>query len=115
MKSYYDMTDEELIENFNVTFVGKKAVCPKCKGEKFQSKIGPFTGDDMDEWYGDNWEERDEFLENYQTRGGIYDERCATCKGEGVIDLEGLKTYAYNLEAEYEQRMEDRYAYGYGY
>jgi hypothetical protein len=63
----------------------KYTVCPSCDGEGWKSKLGAFTGDQMDEWYGENSVEREEFIEEYTKPGGIYDEPCSTCKGQRVV------------------------------
>ena len=73
----------------------KYTLCPKCEGEGWQSKLGAFTSSDLDEWYGDG-DERYEFIEEYTTRGGMYDEKCGTCKGERVVltaELDDLMEY----------------------
>lgn len=64
--------------------MSKFTVCPTCEGEGFTSKLGAFTSDDLDEQFGDG-AERDEFIEEYTTRGGIYDEHCAQCDGRRVV------------------------------
>jgi hypothetical protein len=79
----------------------KYAVCPTCNGEGYTSKLGAFTGDDMDEWFGDS-PERDEFIDEYTTRGGIYDERCRQCDTRRVVltcsepDCENPREYISN-------------------
>lgn len=60
-------------------------VCPSCSGEGYTSRLGAFTSSDMDEWYGDDWDARDEFVEAYTTRGGAYDKACDECHGERVV------------------------------
>lgn len=77
----------------------KYVVCPTCDGEGFFSKIGAFTSADMDDWYGDDSYEREEFVREYTTRGGAYDERCDTCKGDRVVLTADLP--------EIEQRLRD--------
>ena len=75
--------------------MSKDQVCPRCDGEGYTSKLGAFTGDDLNEWYGDS-DERYEFLENYKERGGIYDEHCPLCKGQRVatkVQVEDWKSY----------------------
>jgi hypothetical protein len=86
----------------------KFIVCVVCNGEGFQSKLGAFTSSDLDEWYGDS-SERDEFISEYTTRGGIYDEPCELCKGQRVITPEMEKEWddlsEYRAECAAEQRM----------
>lgn len=87
----------------------KFIVCILCDGEGFQSKLGDFNSSDMDEWFGDDFEERDLFAKEYTTRGGAYDEPCELCKGNRVItpaqesDWEAESEYRAEMAAE--QRM----------
>lgn len=87
----------------------KFVVCPACDGEGFQSRLGAFTSSDMDEWYGDDWDAREEFVSEYTTRGGAYDEPCPTCKGQRVITRdqarEMFEMAEYEAEAAAERRM----------
>jgi hypothetical protein len=85
----------------------KYVVCPKCEGEGYVSKLGAFTGADLDEWYGDS-DERYEFIEQYTERGGIYDERCPFCRGQRVVESAGLEE---RLEYEAELAAEARWGY----
>lgn len=80
----------------------KYAVCPRCKGEGYVSKLGAFTGADLDEWYGDS-DERYEFIEEYRKPGGMYDERCGFCEGQRVVEAAGLRE---RLEDEAERAYE---------
>lgn len=55
-------------------------VCPDCRGHGTDSKQElVFTSDDLDEWYGDDSDERRQFIENYRT--GAYSHPCRTCHG----------------------------------
>lgn len=63
----------------------KWVVCPRCGGDGYVSKIGEFTMADIDEQYADDWEARDQFVEEYTRRGGAYDEVCPYCGGERVV------------------------------
>ena len=87
-------------------------VCPRCDGEGYVSKLGAFTGADLDEWYGDG-EERYEFIEEYTRRGGIYDDKCPCCDGNRVATKSQID--------DWEERESDRQimmaesGYGYGY
>jgi len=80
-----------------MTHTPRFTVCPACEGEGGHDKLGGFTGADMDEWYGDDWGARDEFVSDY--RSGVYDEACGTCKGQRVVATADL--------AEIEQRLAD--------
>lgn len=60
------------------------AVCPTCKGRGYTSKLGAFTGDELDEEFG-NGDERAEFIEEYTREGGVYDDRCKQCDTRRVV------------------------------
>jgi hypothetical protein len=71
----------------------KWAICDRCRGEGFVSKIpGAIGSDTLDEWFGDG-EERYEFIEEYTRRGGIYDDVCPDCENGKVkvVDEDLLK------------------------
>ena len=91
------------------TDTAKFVVCPDCQGEGFQSRLGAFSASDMDEWYGDDWDARDEFVSEYTTRGGAYDEPCSLCKGQRVVTPQQLREAEeraeYEAEAAAERRM----------
>ena len=67
-------------------------LCPTCKGDGYVSKLGAFTSEDLDREYGQGME-RDEFIQEYTRRGGIYDKVCPTCKGEKVLTDEQLEEW----------------------
>ena len=60
--------------------------CDRCHGKgTVDSFSGGFTGGDMDEWYGDDWDSRDEFVESYSR--GTYDKACPVCNGNKVVSI----------------------------
>jgi hypothetical protein len=58
-------------------------VCSRCQGNGTHANpaFDGMTGDEMEEM----GEERYEFLEQYTTRGGMYDVNCEVCKGQRVV------------------------------
>lgn len=36
-----------------MTMTNKYEVCPECDGEGYTSRLGDFTANDVDEWFGD--------------------------------------------------------------
>ena len=81
-------------------------VCPECQGEGSVSRIkGGFTRDEAEEWYGP---EVDEFLDEYLTRGGAYDEACPACLGQRVLSAPALKAWNEHLDNEAERYAEIR-------
>ena len=76
-------------------------VCPDCRGHGTDSKQElVFTSDDLDEWYGDDSDERRQFIENYRT--GAYSHPCRTCHGQRVIPAAGVDEVMELLEARWE-------------
>ena len=60
--------------------------CDRCHGKGTVDNFsGGFTGGDMDEWYGDDWDSRDEFVESYSR--GAYDKACPVCNGNKVVSI----------------------------
>lgn len=90
----------------------KWAICPRCDGEGFVSKLGAFTASDVDDWFGDDWYERDSFASEYTKRGGAYDEACPVCKGERVVDRKAMEKALYGDgdDADYEYSYRSEYA-----
>jgi len=86
----------------------KHVVCPTCDGDGYQSTVGAFTSSDMDEWYGGDTGARDEFVAEYTTPGGAYDEACVTCKGDRVITPARMAELAELAEYEAERAAEYR-------
>jgi len=78
-----------------------RSVCPECQGTgtDFGQAI-EFTGADMDEWYGDDYYEREQFVSDY--RNGAYSIPCQTCSGNKVV----LTSELPRLEAQLAQRLE---------
>jgi hypothetical protein len=91
---------------------GYFAVCPACEGHGGFDRLGGFTAADMDEWYGDDFYERETFVSDYV--GGVYSDPCEVCNGDRVVKSADLPRIEAELadaaEAEYERRMESRYA-----
>lgn len=62
----------------------KLALCPRCGG--YGTVANPafdgMTGEDLNEL----GPERDEFVEEYTRRGGMYDILCPRCKGGKTVD-----------------------------
>lgn len=87
-----------------------KIVCPDCHGEGYKSKLGAFTSENLDEWFGSDSEERANFLHEYATPGGAYSELCSTCKGANVIDQSELE--AFRQEEEYRAEIAREQAMG---
>lgn len=84
----------------------KYTVCPECRGEGFVSRIkGGFTREDAEDWYGPDV---DEFLDEYTTRGGAYDEHCPACLGQRVLSPEAKVAWEEHLEYEAERNAEIR-------
>lgn len=87
----------------------KYIVCILCSGEGYQSNLGEFTSSDMDEWFSDDWDSRDEFVSEYTRRGGAYDVPCELCKGQRVITPEAEAEWeaeaSYRAEIAAERRM----------
>lgn len=83
-------------------------VCPDCDGKGTKDNFGAFTEDDLQEWYGSNTEEREEFLRQYKV-GEIGRATCTYCNGKRVVDDEKLAewedTLEYRAEVAAEQRM----------
>lgn len=98
-----------------VVLPAKYEVCDRCHGEGYVSKLGAFTSDDLDEWYGDS-DERDDFIAEYTTRGGAYDDPCPECKGQRVVLVadesrmtpDQIKEWADFQQEQYESRAADR-------
>ena len=82
----------------------KYVVCPACAGEGYVSNLGVFTGADVDEWYGDDWDAREDFVREVRTRGGAYDRPCDCCNGARVATPEQVETWD-------ERRAEARWGY----
>jgi hypothetical protein len=80
----------------------KYIVCPECDGEGYHSRLGAFTGSDVDEWYGDDVHAREDFVKDYMTRGGVYDEKCECCNAERVATQQQIDAYRKRLEDEYD-------------
>lgn len=89
-------------------------VCPACEGHGGTDRLGGFTASDMDEWYGDDMEEREAFVSDYLN--DAYTDPCEVCNGKRVVrtdDLPRLEAeMAEMAELAYERRMESAY-YGY--
>lgn len=83
-------------------------VCPECDGDGYVSRLGDFTAADVDDWYGDDYDARDEFARDYMRRGGPYDQHCPLCKGERVVSQDQVESWRYEQEAEAERRAEQR-------
>lgn len=81
-------------------------VCPDCGGKGTKDRLGGFTGRDMDEWYGDDHEAREDFADDYR-RGG-YDESCPTCKGNRVMTHDDIRDWHSMTEDRAQQRAEMR-------
>lgn len=103
-------------DEINHNLPAKWAICHKCEGGGYQSRIpGSFGADDLDEWFGDS-DERDEFVAEYMKPGGAYDEHCSECNGSGkVLELDRescdqtvLKAYDHAMQEQYE--MDAMYA-----
>lgn len=78
----------------------KLAVCPRCGGYGTHANpsLDGMTGADLDEM----GPERDEFVEEYTRRGGIYDVLCERCRGEKTVpkckELDCLAAASVNAE-----------------
>ena len=61
----------------------KFAVCPRCAGHGTHANpaFDGMTGDDLDEM----GEEQYDFIEEYTSRGGMYDVNCERCSGQRVV------------------------------
>ena len=79
----------------------KFVVCPRCDGEGYVSKLGAFTSSDLDEWYGQDADERSGFVAEYTTRGGAYDEQCPVCRGQRVVTKAEVEAMHAQAEDEY--------------
>lgn len=95
-------------KGYTMTTKAKYIVCPVCEGEGYLSAIGSFTSADVDEWYGDDHEERDAFTREYNRRGGAYDKPCELCKGKRVVTAEQLSAWDDILAMRAEQAAEQR-------
>lgn len=87
----------------------KYIVCPRCEGEG--TIANPvFDGMSTQEMYDDmGYEETQEFLKEYTTRGGMYDQVCPACNGKRVLSKEQKEEWddreEYRREVEAEERM----------
>lgn len=63
--------------------MAKLALCPRCGGHGTHANpsLDGMTGEDLDEM----GPERDEFIEEYTRRGGMYDVICERCHGEKTV------------------------------
>lgn len=59
-------------------------VCDRCNGDGWVDKLGAFGETQLDEWFGDDYLERDQFFQDYKS--GVYGEPCPICKGNKVVD-----------------------------
>ena len=89
--------------------ISKFVVCPECEGEGYRSKLGAFGALDMDEWFGDDFDERDDFVAEYTRRGGAYDEPCPLCKGQRVTTPREVADWEDEADMRHEMAMEARY------
>lgn len=84
----------------------KFKICPVCFGEGSVCRIKEaFTREEAEEWYGP---EVDEFLEEYLTRGGAYDEVCPACKGHRVLSAQQFTDWEDEREYQAERNAEIR-------
>jgi len=88
-------------------------ICPACEGAGGHDSLGGFTGADMDEWYGGDGYEREQFVTDYL--GGAYDTPCTICRGQRVVltsalaEIEEKMIFEAEIEAQY--RAESPYSY----
>jgi hypothetical protein len=77
------------------------SVCPDCdgRGTDYASEL-EFTGSDMDDWYGDDWDAREDFVRSYLN--GAYSTPCQTCGGKRVVPTAELA----DIQAELDQRAQ---------
>lgn len=77
------MNDDDSEEEHDLP--SKKEVCHDCLGEGFvlneSMRHHAYTPEEFNEEFDE------EMREQYFKRGGIYDVRCPTCKGQNVIDV----------------------------
>ena len=81
-------------------------VCPACEGEGYVSKVGAFTSSELDEMFGGDYDERDDFHREYARRGGAYDEPCPCCKGQRVATKEQVERWEFSQEMDAQYRAE---------
>jgi hypothetical protein len=77
-----DMTID-LYEDGDIIIRGKYVVCDECNGAGYHLTPG-LRGDVTEMVYEMDYEEREEFMEEYTRRGGIYDVQCEKCDGKRV-------------------------------
>jgi hypothetical protein len=82
-----------------------KVVCPNCRGNGIEPGTGiTFTSADLDEAYGDDWEERREGGRAWAQHG----ERCTLCRGENVVTEERAQEWEEQEdERDYMPRMSE--------